>query len=317
MDRLAEMSALCAVVESGSITAAAARMDIAKSAVSRRLRDLESRLGVELFHRTTRHLTPTDTGSAFYERARRVLDDLDDAEASTAHEHVAVSGRLRAAVPASFGAMHVGPALGAFAERHPHVQLDLDVSDRHSDLVAEGIDVALRISRLQDSTLIARRLAPIRYVACAAPAYLERRGAPASPADLARHDCLTYSGMAKPHVWHYVTDDGVEAEARVGVQMRADNGEFLREAALCGMGITCAPTFMVCRHLEAGTLVPVLTDCEWRSAQLHAVWPQTRHLSARVRAFVEFFAERFAEPPYWDWCLGDCTGERSASRADG
>nr|WP_298373586.1 LysR family transcriptional regulator [uncultured Halomonas sp.] len=300
MNRTIELDTLCAVIEAGSITAAARRLDTAKSVVSRRIKDLEQRLKVELFHRTTRQLMPTETGLALYRRARYVLDELQDAETAATGEHAAIGGRLKVAVPASFGALHVAPALGDLMTRYPALNLELDVNDRRLDLVAEGIDVALRIGGLLDSTFIAKRITRIRHLVCAAPSYLERHGTPKRLEDLSQHHCLSYSGVADATSWPYLRDKNAPGRVPINVRLRANNGDILREAALAGLGLIREPTFIVWRHIQTGGLVPVLTEYTWSRVHLQAVWPQTRHPSRRVRAFVDFFAERFNDPPYWD-----------------
>jgi DNA-binding transcriptional LysR family regulator len=300
MDRFDEMRTFAAVVESGGITAAAARLGVTKSAVSRRLADLEERLSVQLFRRTTRRMSLTDTGQAFYERCLRILADLEEAELAVTAEHAGLRGRLRVAVPLSFGLEHLGPAIDAFLALHPELSFDLDFNDRLVDLLAEGFDLAVRIADLEDSTLIARRLAPIRHVACASPGYLSAHGTPRQPAELAAHACLVYSNAANPEQWGYLDADGRAGQVRVQARVRANNGECLRQAAEDGHGIVMGPSFILYRAVERGTLVPVLADVQWPLLHAYAVYPRTRHLSRRVRAFVDFLAGRFAGVPYWD-----------------
>jgi DNA-binding transcriptional LysR family regulator len=296
-------------VETGSITAAAERLEIAKSAVSRRLRDLEERLGVELFHRTTRKLTLTDTGQGFYERAVRILADLKEAELAVSQAHATLRGRLRVAVPLSFGLAHLSPAITAFMEAHPQVEFDLDFNDRQVDLLQEGFDVAIRIARLADSSLIARPLATIHSVVCASPAYLAAHGTPQTPDDLAHHACLVYSNTPDPHVWRYRDPKGERGSVKVPVHLRANNGDFLCAAAIAGQGVMIAPTFISYRAIEEGRLTPVLTQYQWPEVTAYAVYPPTRHLSQRVRAFVDHLVERFAGVPYWDEALERMTYE--------
>ena len=300
MDRFTAMGTFVCVADTGSISGAAERLDVAKSAVSRRLRDLETHLGVELLHRTTRHLALTPSGEAFYHRARRLLADLDEAEEAVTREHGELTGTLRVAAPLSFGLMHLQPAVAAFMTLHPGVEFDLDLDDRESDLVVEGFDLGIRLARLPDSTLMARKLAPIRNVAVASPDYLARRGTPAQPADLADHDCLVYSNVPESRVWGYTDDRGRWQSVRGRRRLRVNHGDFLREAAISGAGVAIEPTFIVHRAVADGRLVPILTDVAWPEIGAYAVYPQTRHLSARVRAFIDFLAERFAGDPYWD-----------------
>jgi DNA-binding transcriptional LysR family regulator len=307
LNRLEEMQTFVRVVEAGSISGAAERMNIAKSAVSRRLADLEQRLGVQLFRRTTRRMNLTDTGRSFYERCLRILADVEEAELAVSQEHAALRGKLRVAVPLSFGLLHLGPAINEFQQRHPEVEFDLDFNDRQVDLLAEGFDLGLRIAELSDSSLIARRLATIRHVVCASPDYLERHGQPRHPTELAGHACLVYSNLPDPGTWSFQDAEGRPGSVKVDVRLRANNGEFLSRAAVAGQGIIVLPSFIVYRSIERGELVPLLTEYRWDSINAYAVYPPTRHLSNRVRAFVDFLAERFAGLPYWDRCLESST----------
>jgi len=303
MDRLEEMRTFAGVVEAGSITGAADRLGIAKSAVSRRLADLEERLSVQLFRRTTRRLDLTDTGRSFYERCLRILADVDEAELAVSQQHGDLRGRLRVAVPLSFGLNHLGPAIDAFLQTHPGIEFDLDLNDRQVDLLAEGFDLAVRIAELEDSSLIARRLAPVRHVVCASPAYLAAQGTPRTPAELAEHGCLIYANAPNPGVWAYTDSTGRQGSVQVRARLRANNGDCLRQAAEDGHGIVLEPSFILYRSIEERKLIPILTEFQWPTIYAHAVYPRTRHLSRRVRAFVDFLAERFAGLPYWDRCL--------------
>jgi len=300
MDRFTALATFVCVADTGSISGAADRLDVAKSAVSRRLRDLETHLGVELLHRTTRHLALTPSGEAFYHRARRLLADLDEAEEAVTREHGELTGTLRIAAPLSFGLMHLQPAVAAFMTLHPGVEFDLNLDDRESDLVGEGFDLGIRLAQLPDSTLMARKLAPIRNIAVASPGYLARRGTPTHPADLADHDCLVYSNVPESRVWGYTGARGRWQAVRGRRRLRVNNGDFLREAAISGAGVAIEPTFIVHRAIADGRLVPILTDVAWPEIGAYAVYPQTRHLSARVRAFIDFLDQRFSGEPYWD-----------------
>ncbi|WP_372591611.1 LysR family transcriptional regulator [Guyparkeria sp.] len=300
MDRFTALATFVRVADTGSISGAAERMDVAKSAVSRRLRDLERHLGVELFHRSTRHLALTSSGEAFYHRARRILADLDEAEEAVTREHGELTGTLRVAAPLSFGLMHLQPAIAAFMNAHPGVEFDLDLDDDEIDLVGKGFDLGIRLASLPDSTLMARRLAPIRNIAVASPDYLARHGTPTHPAQLADHECLVYSNVPETRVWGFTDERGRWRPVRGRRRLRVNNGDFLREAAIAGAGITIEPTFILHRAIADGRLVPILTNVGWPEIGAYAVYPQTRHLSARVRAFIDFLAERFAGEPYWD-----------------
>ncbi len=300
MDRFATLATFVCIADAGSISAAADRLGVAKSAVSRRLRELESHLGVELVHRTTRHLALTPSGEEFYHRANRLLADLEQAEEAVTRNHGELSGVLRIAAPLSFGLLHLQPAITAFMSAHPGVNVDLDLDDDEVDLVAEGYDLGVRLASLPDSTLVARRLAPIRNLAVASPDYLARHGTPRHPADLADHDCLVYSNVPESRVWGYVNEQGRWQPVQGRRRLRVNNGDYLRDAAIRGAGVVIEPTFLLHRAVTEGQLVPILTDVDWPEIAAYAVYPQTRHLSARVRAFIDFLVERFAGEPYWD-----------------
>jgi DNA-binding transcriptional LysR family regulator len=300
MDRFADMRMFVAVVDAGSISGAAERLEVAKSAVSRRLTDLEARLGAELLHRTTRRLGLTDSGRAFFERAQRILADLEEAEQAVSQAHGAIRGRLKVALPLSFGLLHLAGLINEFLGLHPEVEFDLDFNDRQIDLMQEGFDLAIRIARLPDSSLIARKLAPIRHALCASPDYLARHGTPARADDLASHAGLVYSNLANPGLWSYVRPDGQPGSVQVPVKLRANNGDFLCRAAIAGQGVILHPTFYLSDAIRTGELVPLLTDHAWPELNAYALYPPTRHLSRRVRAFVDFLAEKLAGEPDWD-----------------
>ena len=300
MRRFADLEAFIAVVEAGSFTAAAERLDTAKSAVSRRVTALEERLGVQLLRRTTRRLNLTETGRSFYEHSARIVADLDEAEAAVLQQHGELRGKLRVALPLSFGARHMHGPIAEFSRQHPRVSFDLDLNDRRIDLIAEGVDVAVRIGRLADSTLIARRLFEARTVVCAAPAYLERRGTPQTPDDLLDHDCLVYSNLPDPMKWVCSDGEGRRHVVDVPVTMMASSGDFLCAAAKEGLGIVLQPTFIAGELISRGELTPVLTDYQWPVTPAYAIYPPTRHLSYRVREFIDFLAEYFSGVPYWD-----------------
>ena len=300
MDRFADMQMFVSVVETGSISAAADRLQLAKSAVSRRLADLEARLGVSLIQRTTRRLNLTDSGRAYYERCVAILADLEEAESAVSQAHQALRGRLKVALPHAFGLLHLAPLIQEFMTLHPEVRFELDFNDRQIDLLQEGFDLAIRIATLADSSLIARRLTPIRHAVCASPNYLARHGTPQAAADLVHHACLAYSNLSDPGLWTFRGPDGQPGSVRVPVRLSASSGSFLMRAAIAGEGLIHHPTFYLQDALRSGRLVRVLTDHTWPELAAYAVYPPTRHLSSRVRAFIDFVAERLAGEPYWD-----------------
>jgi DNA-binding transcriptional LysR family regulator len=303
MDRFENMRTFIRVVEAGTISAAADRLGVAKSAVSRRLKELEEHLGVELFHRTTRKMNLTDTGRAFYHQSVRILEDVLEAELATSQAHGTLKGSLKIALPSTFGLMHMGPAINEFLKAHPQIEFDLDFNDREVDLIQEGFDLAIRIANLPDSSLIARRLAPIQNVICASPSYLEQSGMPRTPDELVDHRCLVYSLLSDYEYWNLTDIEGKEIRTKIHPYLKASTGEFLRDAAAEGMGIIMVPSFIAYEEIESGTLVAILEDYNPPQIDAYAIYPQTRHLSHRVRAFVDFLVKRFEGTPYWDSCL--------------
>jgi len=300
MDRFEDMRCFVQVVESQSVTGAARHLSLAPSAVSRRLRDLEGRLGVQLVSRTTRRMSLTEAGEVFYRRSRTILADLDAAEVEVKDERDGLTGQLRVAAPLSFGLAHLGPVVTGFMEAHPGLAMDLDLSDRQVDLVGEGFDLAVRIGRLEDSSLIARRLVDVRMIVCAAPALLARHGRPQTPDDLRALPALCYAGSGRGDIWRYTDPAGVEGSVQVRQRLRVNNGEMAREAAIAGLGVVIEPGFIVHRALANGDLVALLTDHAWPGIAVHVVYPETRHLSARARAFIDFLRARFATRPAWE-----------------
>ncbi|HEM47434.1 MAG TPA: LysR family transcriptional regulator [Alphaproteobacteria bacterium] len=315
MDRLESMRTLVGVVDSGGISAAAERLGVAKSAVSRRIAELEEHLGAQLLRRTTRTVRLTDTGRSFYERCVAILADVDEAESAVRQEHGALRGRLRVAMPLSFGLLHLGPAIAEFLKRHPDVEFDLDLNDRQVDVVQEGFDVAVRIAHLADSNLIARRLTTIALLPCASPDYLARHGRPETPEALAAHRCFAYTNTPDPGLWRCRGPDGEPRDVRIRARLQVNNGDLARQLAVAGEGVILSPTFLVYRDIARGDLVPLLGDYHWPRFNAYAVYPGTRHLSRRVRAFVDFLAERFEGVPYWEQAIADRTD--SARTPDG
>lgn len=299
MDRLLTLEVFEKIVEEGSLSRAAEKLGLSRASVSKHLAALEDRLGARLLNRTTRRCSLTEVGAAFHERSRQILDDLDEAEQEAGSAGANPSGQLRLNAPMTFGTMHLSAAIPAYCAAFPAVTVDMILNDRVVDLVEEGFDLAVRIGHLADSSLIARRLAPCRFVACASPAYLAKRGAPCTPAELGAHDCLIYSYAPSREIWEFSGPEG-STTVRVGGPMRANNGEALAVAAVAGMGIVLSPTFIVSTDLAAGRLVPVLVDYPIAERGIYAMWPTGRHLSAKVRTFVDFLTGRFGPTPYWD-----------------
>jgi DNA-binding transcriptional LysR family regulator len=316
MDKFENLQAFVTVVEAGSFTAAAERLDTAKSAISRRVSALEERLGVQLLRRTTRTLNLTDTGRSFYEQSARILADLEEAESAAQQDHGELRGTLRVALPMSFGVRHMCKPIAAFCRRHPRIHFDLDLNDRRVDLIEEGVDLAVRIGHLQDSSLIARKLFDVHMVVCASPQYLAAHGEPRSPVELRDHDCLVYSNLPEPETWRWQEPDGSRQRVDLNPVMRASSGDFLANAAAHGLGIVIQPTFLAAEAIRRGNLVPVLEHVQWPASPAYAVYPPTRHLSYRVRAFIDFLAERFAGVPQWDRDCASVAARRPAVAPD-
>lgn len=301
MDILAAMRMFARVVEAGSFVRAAERQGVSTTAASRLIADLEAHLGARLLHRTTRRLHPTDAGRAYYTRCAQILDEIDEAEADVRDETARPTGVLRINAPFSFGIQHLGPLLPAYQAAYPEVELDVSLSDRVVELVEEGFDLAIRISGQLPPTLVVRRLAPVHLVVCAAPSYLAKHGTPMIPADLQRHNCLLYTYASDGADWRF--EHGRSGEAmtvRVSGNLRANNGDLLQAAALAGDGIVCQPSFLIGEGLRSGALVPLLQEYTAPPLAVYAVYPTRRHLSAKVRTFVDFLASRWGDVPPWD-----------------
>jgi DNA-binding transcriptional LysR family regulator len=299
IDRFAALTVFAKVVEQGSFARAADRLSTSTSTVSRHVADLEAHLGVRLLNRTTRRLSLTESGQAFLERVVQLLADLEEAEATVTASAVEPRGTLRLTAPITFGERYLAPAVAAFAARNPHVRFDVELSDRIVDIVDEGFDLAVRIGSAGSQALIARRIGTTELVCCASPGYLAREGTPAVPADLARHRCLTYAYLAPRDVWRFRDGEGGEHVARVAGPVHANNGRFLAAVAAADGGITLEPDFIVGDDVRAGRLVTLLPGFAPPSGPIFAAYPSRRHLSAKVRAFVDFLAQRFEHEAPW------------------
>jgi DNA-binding transcriptional LysR family regulator len=291
---LAEIETFVQVVEAGGFRAAAERLGLTASAVSKRIRALEGRLGARLLNRTTRRVAPTDVGRALFERARALLADLEDAEAAVAELQSEPRGALRVGAPMDFGRRYLAEPLAAFAAAHPRVCLDVQLTDRFVDVVGEGFDVVVRIGTLPDSSLVARRLAPCRRVLVASPAYLAERGTPSRAADLAGHDVVAYA-LETARGWPI--DGAVHA---LRERHRADNGEMVRALVHAGQGIALLPTFLVGDDLRVGSLVELLPGRVGADLEIHAVTPHRKLLSAKVRLLLQHLRDTLGAPPAWD-----------------
>lgn len=297
MDRLAAMETFARVVELGSFARAAERLGLSTSAASRQVADLEAHLDVRLLNRTTRRISLTEPGREFHARCVQLLADLDEAESAAHAGRARARGTLRVTCAVNFGLHHVSPLIAPFQQAHPDVKLDISLSDRMVDIVEEGFDLALRIGELRSTALIARKLGETEAWTCASPEYLARRGTPVTPRQLAEHNCLVYEYLNNRNEWRFFDRQGEEHRVRVDGSLWTNNGDMLAAAAAQGLGICCEPDFIVAREVAAGRLVRLLPDYRIGAVAINAVYPSRRHLSAKVRAFVDFLAEAFAARP--------------------
>ena len=293
------MQVFAQVVEAGSFAKAAERLDMSTSAASRYVAELEAHLQTRLLNRTTRRVSLTESGRAFYERSVQLLADLQEAEEEASSAAVVPRGTIRLTTSVNFGVRHVAPAIAAFASAHPEVRFDISLADRVVDLVEEGFDLAIRVGTPGADNLVARKLGETRLVPCASPAYLERHGAPKTPADLANHNCFTYEYVTPRNVWRFRDRAGAEQAVRVSGTLHSNNGDLLAEVAARDGGIVFEPAFIVGPDVRAGRLVPLLQDYVPPPVPIYAVYPSRKHLSAKVRRFVEFLVERFAHAQDW------------------
>lgn len=297
MDTLDSMRIFAAVAEAGSFVGAAARLELSPAAVSKAVAALEAHLATRLIQRTTRRMSLTEAGSAYLERASAILADIDSLEASVGALSAEPRGTLKINAPVSFGLRYLGPALAQFMRRYPRVTVDVTLGDRFVDLVDEGFDMALRITRKLDTQLVARPLASSRIVVCAAPAYLARHGTPRHPRDLARHRILFYTyGIGE---WQLSGPGGTHA-VRIDGAARANNGDLIEALAVAGEGICVSPMFIAADDLRAGRLVRILPRHEAPRVGIYAVYPHRQYLSAKVRAWVDFLVETFGGQPPWE-----------------
>ncbi|MDJ0921152.1 MAG: LysR family transcriptional regulator [Henriciella sp.] len=300
MDRFTQLETYIAVIESGSLSAAAKRLGIAVSAVSRRIDELETRLGVRLAQRSTRGFAPTAIGSEYFEHARDMLEQLAEGEARTRGDQAALRGTVRLAAPLTFGVAHVTPIVSEMMADTPDLVVELNFNDRRVDLVSEGIDLALRIGRLDDSALIARRLFGVRHVVAASPDYWDTYRRPETAQDLATHRALSYRSGAVGASWRYRDPNGRDDTVTLQPRLIATNGDALVMAAKRGLGVLMEPTFICGDAIRAGDLEPVLLDHTWMSLSAYLVYAPGRALPARVRHVMDQLIRQLSEPTPWD-----------------
>jgi DNA-binding transcriptional LysR family regulator len=295
MDKFESIRAFTQVVAAGGFAAAAREMGLSRSAVNKLVINLENELGVQLLHRSTRQVSPTEMGLAFYDRCLTILADLQEAEQAITQLHEEPKGKLRVNAPMSFGIMHLAPALADFLVQYPDLQVQLTLNDRFIDPLEEGFDITIRIAAPPETaSLIVQELAPAQRVLCAAPTYLSDRGIPSHPTELQQHSCLHYGHLATVNQWLLMGPDG---EHSISVQgaVCSNNGEVLREAAIHGLGITLLPTFIVEPDLQAGVLQVVLPEYHPPTISIYVIYPVNRHLSTKIRLFTSFLQERFGQ----------------------
>lgn len=287
------------VVDGRSFSAAARRLGMSRSAVSKAVSKLERALGARLLNRTTRHLSTTEVGAAFAEHCRRIVEEATLAEQAVSSLHTQPRGVLKVATSVAFGTLHVAPALAQFLGRYPELEIDMTVADRDIDLAEEGCDVLVRVRREPPPNLVARRLAPARSKLCATPEYFERHGVPRVPQDLARHNCLDYTHSGERGVWRFIGPGG-EIAVPVSGRLRINDDEALSQAVLGGLGLALLPTFIVGEELQRGRLRDALSEYIPIERHIYAIHLPTDHLPVKVRAFIDYLLERFGPDPYWD-----------------
>jgi len=299
MDKLEGMRAFVEVVSHGGFAAAGRHLGRSRSVINKLVLQLEDDLGVPLLQRTTRRVSPTDAGRAFYERCLNILAEVEAAEQAVAQHQVEPKGTLRINAPMSFGTLHLAPAIAAFMAQYPELQVQLTLSDRFVDLIEEGFDITLRISTLeQDGSLVTHVLTPIQRVLCAAPAYLDDRGTPLEPSDLREHDCLQYGYLATGSQWRLTGPDSREQAITIRCRYYANNGEALKDAAVQGLGIALLPTFIVAPALNQQQLCIVLPTYSAPPLTAFLAYPPNRHLSTKIQRLTKFLEQWFAQPSW-------------------
>jgi DNA-binding transcriptional LysR family regulator len=299
LNKLREIECFIAVAELGSFVKAADALNVSKAAVSRTILELEARLGARLMQRTTRRLSLTEAGSLYLERCKHIVSALEDADQMLTVGNTDPTGLLRINVPQTFGVLHLVNVWPCLLRRYPGIKLDITLSDRIVDIIEEGYDLAIRIARLPNSSLIYRKLASTRIVVCASPEYLEKHGTPRHPDDLKDHMVMGYSYSADKDEWHFEGPEGA-VSVKTNVRMHANNGDTCVAAALAGIGITRQPTFMLSEYIRSGKLVPILPGYMSAELGIYAVYPSRTHLPAKVRATIDFLVHAFEEVQWED-----------------
>ncbi len=298
MDRFNAMKLYCRIVETGQLSLAADQLNLSRGAVSKQLAKLEAHLGGRLLNRTTRRLTPTEVGIAFYERAKLILESIEEAECVVTGLTAEPRGTLRINAPMSFGSRYLGELLAKYQEKYPQIEIDISLHDRQVDVVDEGYDLVLRIAALEDSSLIARKLASCNIVACASPSYLKKFGEPTKPEDLKHHQCLLYSYDDSVKQWSLENQLGEKEQVLVNGVLLANNGDLMCDAMVNGMGIAMLPTFIAADVIKRGKAQVVLPNWTGKPSDISLLYPSSKHLSAKVRTFVDMAVEHFKTNPW-------------------
>ena len=305
MNRLTQLALFTAAIEDGSLAAAGRRLGMTPAMAGKYVAALEVELGVRLLHRSTRSLSLTDVGRTYFERSKRVLEQMEEADREARNLHGEPRGTLRITAPMTFGALHLGAPVAKFVSSYPEASVEMTLDDRYIDLRESGFEMAVRIGRLADSNLIARQIAPCHMVACASPAYLEKKGHPRSPTDLGAFDLLTYSMSRSPGSWTFTDAAGRVSTPRGTPRLRTNNVQLLQAAALNDGGIAYGPSFVFGSYLETGALRQVLPAYKTSTLPIYVIYPSTRQVTAKVRRFVDLLESGFgAEPPWDNWMRG-------------
>jgi DNA-binding transcriptional LysR family regulator len=311
MDRLTSMSVFVAAVEEGSLSRVARRFGLSASMAGKHVSAIEADLNIRLMQRSTRQLSLTDAGRAYYARCKRILEEVDDANREASDAQQTVRGVLRVTAPVTFGAMHLGDVLASYLDQHPAVTVEVMLNDRYVDLLGEGIDVAIRIGRLLDSDLVARRLAPCRMVFCASPEFLKRYGTPRNAEDLRRAPRLAFSEAVSAGDWTLTDPEGLPHLIDGPVRMAANNTQMLLAAALAGAGVAYGPIFVFGERIAAGDLTTLLPDHRTSDLAIHAVYPTARNISLKARRFIDHLIASFGGEPCWDLAPATSGGMRA------
>ena len=302
MDKLNSMQVFTKVAKAGSFASAAKELGLSRAMVTKHVMQLENSLGIRLINRTTRNLSLTEVGMVYLERCLQILDEMEEMEIAVTRLQTEPRGTLKVNAAPFFGAYHLAPAISAYTSAYPDVSVELILQAGHVDLIEEGFDLAIHLEELRDSSLIARKLGSSQRVVCGSPGYFSKHGTPKTPEDLRKHNCLTNTTLPPRDQWQFTTPTGETSTVRVAGNLQSNVADALRLASIHGLGLALLPTYMVGQDISRGQLRTVLTDYSPATLEIHAVYPHRKHLSAKVRTFIDFLHERFQPQPYWeDW----------------